>query len=152
MKASAARAMVGWSLGLFFLPFLNGFVGGSIGAQRMGSFRAALRNEVVPVLAWGTLIALGIGFLLTPLAGYHALWPAVWMFLTAAGIVAGAALGGAFAKAAHVPPHPGVRGFPGDEGRVHHVPLGSGAARWTKPKPWDRPDLPAPPEDRTPLA
>lgn len=102
-RRSAASAMVWSCVGLFFLPFVNGLVGGILAAYRVGSARAALSIEIVPVLAWGTAITLAIGLPFTSLAGYLALLPGLWGFFTGAGLLLGIVIGGAIARGVHHP-------------------------------------------------
>lgn len=93
----ARQLMVGLSLGLFFLPFVNGLAGGLAGGYRLGTVRRALDNDVMPALAWGTLIGFSLGIPGMSFAGVFAFFPAIWMFFTGAGLVLGALIGGALA-------------------------------------------------------
>ncbi len=97
--------MVAISLALFFLPLINGLVGGLVGGYRVGSVRRGLIAAFVPaVLAslglWGILALLD-----HPVIGLIAgATTAVVVILADLGIFIGAAIGGKMAERNHGQP------------------------------------------------
>ena len=96
---AASAWMVGISLILFFLPLLNGLIGGAVGGYKAGSpsrgFMAALIPAVVVgALLWAVFALFGgpvIGFLAGAAAG-------VLVLLADVGLFIGALIGGYFAE------------------------------------------------------
>ena len=91
------------SLLLFFLPALNGLIGGAVGGFKAGSVKRGLIAALLPAIAAG----LGIWALLTvfdaPIIGFlSGLAFGVWALISSIGLLVGAMVGGAMA-----PPRPG---------------------------------------------
>ncbi len=88
--------MIGISLVLFFLPALNGLIGGAVGGYKAGSATRGLSAAILPAIISG----IGIWLLLTlfdaPILGFLAgLAVGVWALISSIGLLIGAALGGA---------------------------------------------------------
>lgn len=88
--------MVLVSLALFFLPVINGFVGGIVGGYKVGSVKRALIAAILPAIA----VAVGLWLLLIafelPLLGFLAsLAVGLIILLADVGLFIGAAIGGA---------------------------------------------------------
>ncbi len=96
---TAALWMVGITVGLFFLPLINGLIGGAVGGYKAGDWKRALAAAVIPAAVvtaalWLILIALGlpvIGFVAGATAG-------VLILLADVGIFVGALAGGLVAQ------------------------------------------------------
>lgn len=91
--------MIGVSLLLFFLPLINGVIGGLIGGYKVGGVKRALVAAILPAV----VVALGlwvIFFILdAPVWGFLAgVTGALLVVLADVGIFIGAAIGGAMAK------------------------------------------------------
>lgn len=96
---SGSLWMMGVSLALFFLPPINGLIGGAVGGYRVGSMRRALMAAVLPTV----VVASGLWLLLTsvdmPIVGLFAgLAMGVHILLSSIGLLIGAAIGGAVAQ------------------------------------------------------
>ncbi len=96
---TAALWMVGITVALFFLPLINGLIGGAVGGYKAGDWKRALAAAVIPAAVvtaalWLILIALGlpvIGFVAGATAG-------VLILLADVGIFVGALAGGLVAQ------------------------------------------------------
>lgn len=85
-------------LALFFVPLLNGFVGGLVGGYKVGTVRRALTAAVLPA----ALVAVGLWVLLTladlPILGLLAgVAVGLAVAISEVGLFIGAALGGVLA-------------------------------------------------------
>lgn len=91
--------MVGLTVGLFFVPLVNGVVGGLVGGYRVGDRKAALGAAVLPavVVALGMLMILAL--FRAPVIGVPA-GGAVGTLtvLSVVGLFIGAAVGGSIAQ------------------------------------------------------
>src|SRR5690606_28784923 len=90
------------SMLLFFLPALNGLIGGAVGGFKAGSVKRGLIAALLPAIAAG----LGIWALLAvfdaPIIGFlSGLAFGVWALISSIGLLIGAMVGGAMA-----PPRP----------------------------------------------
>jgi hypothetical protein len=90
------------SILLFFLPALNGLIGGAVGGFKAGSVKRGLIAALLPAIAAG----LGIWALLAvfdaPIIGFlSGLAFGVWALISSIGLLVGAMVGGAMA-----PPRP----------------------------------------------
>ncbi|HEX5765425.1 MAG TPA: hypothetical protein VFY27_07640 [Woeseiaceae bacterium] len=90
------------SMLLFFLPALNGLIGGAVGGFKAGSVKRGLIAALLPAIAAG----LGIWALLAvfdaPIIGFlSGLAFGVWALISSIGLLVGAMVGGAMA-----PPRP----------------------------------------------
>jgi hypothetical protein len=95
----ASLAMIAITLALFFLPLVNGLIGGAVGGYLAGTWRRGLAASLVPAVA----VAFGVWVLLllfdAPVIGIAAaLGVGVLILLADLGIVVGGALGGYFAE------------------------------------------------------
>lgn len=93
----ASLWMIGISLLLFFLPALNGLIGGLVGGYKAGSVKRGVTAAVLPLI----IVALGLWALLAlmdlPLLGLFAgLAVGVWIALADLGLLIGAFIGGYF--------------------------------------------------------
>lgn len=94
----AAIWMVLISMLLFFLPAINGLIGGAVGGYKAGSAKRGLGAALLPAIAAGA----GIWILLTifdaPVLGFlSGLAFGVWALISSVGLLIGAFLGGAMA-------------------------------------------------------
>lgn len=91
--------MVAITLGLFFLPALNGLVAGTVGGYMVGTTRRALMAAVLPAVVaagglWVLLATLDfpvVGFFVGAALGIHIILSEIGLFL-------GAAIGGTVAQ------------------------------------------------------
>lgn len=91
--------MIGVTLVLFFLPLINGIVGGIIGGYKVGGAKRAMLAAILP--AFVVAIGLWLIFALAdaPVWGFLAgLTAAALVALADVGIFIGAAIGGAMSK------------------------------------------------------
>jgi hypothetical protein len=94
--------MIVISLVLFFLPAINGLVGGAVGGYKAGSagrgmIAALLPSVVVGLSLWGLLAAYG-----RPILGFFGgLAVGLWALISSVALLIGAAIGGVMA-----PPRP----------------------------------------------
>jgi hypothetical protein len=94
----SALWMVGVSLVLFFLPAINGLIGGAVGGYKAGTPGRAVGAAVLPAVVvffgvWGLLAAFDhpvIGFISGIAVG-------VWAVISSIGLFIGALIGGAMA-------------------------------------------------------
>lgn len=96
---SASVCMVGVTLALFFLPLINGLIGGIIGGYKVGSPGRALGAAVLPA----AIASLGLWLLMIsfdrPVLGFVAgLAAGVLILLADVGIFVGALIGGALSN------------------------------------------------------
>lgn len=88
--------MIGITLALFFLPLINGFIGGLVGGYKVGSAGRALASAVLPA----AIVSLGLWLLLAllnlPFVGFLAASAVGLAILFAdVGLFIGALIGGA---------------------------------------------------------
>lgn len=91
--------MIGVTLVLFFLPLINGIVGGIIGGYKVGGAKRAMLAAILP--AFVVAVGLWLIFALAdaPVWGFLAgLTAAALVALADVGIFIGAAIGGAMSK------------------------------------------------------
>ena len=99
----AAIWMVVISVLLFFLPALNGLIGGAVGGYKAGSVKRGLGAALLPALAAGIGIWVILAIFNAPIIGFlSGLAFGVWALISSIGLLIGAMLGGAIA-----PPRPG---------------------------------------------
>lgn len=91
--------MVGITLVLFFLPVINGLIGGAVGGYKVGNLKRALTSAILPAIIAG-LGLWGIFALLDhPVAGFIAgATTGLIVILADIGIFIGAAIGGKMAE------------------------------------------------------
>jgi hypothetical protein len=90
--------MVGISLLLFFLPAINGLIGGAVGGYKAGSAMRGLGAAVIPAFAAGIGIWVLLAVFHAPVLGFLAgLAFGLWALISSIGLLIGAAIGGALA-------------------------------------------------------
>lgn len=88
--------MIGISLLLFFLPALNGLIGGAVGGYKAGSAMRGLTAAILPAIVSGIGIWILLGIFDAPILGFLAgLAVGVWALISSIGLLIGAAIGGA---------------------------------------------------------
>lgn len=96
--------MIGISLVLFFLPAINGVIGGVVGGYKAGTTSRALTAAALPAVVvffgvWGLMAAFDhvlLGFISGVAAG-------IWAIISSIGLFIGALIGGAIApNRAHI--------------------------------------------------
>jgi hypothetical protein len=96
--------MIGIALLLFFLPLINGLIGGFVGGRKVGTMGRALWSAVLPALVVGGGLWLILEIFDMPVLGAFAgLASMVVVLLSDLGILIGAAIGGATAQRRLVP-------------------------------------------------
>ncbi len=88
--------MIGISLVLFFLPALNGLIGGAVGGYKAGSAMRGLSAAILPAIISGIGIWLLLILFDAPILGFLAgLAVGVWALISSIGLLIGAVIGGA---------------------------------------------------------
>jgi hypothetical protein len=88
--------MIGISLALFFLPAINGFLGGVVGGYKVGGAGRALAAAILPAVAVGLGLWLLLAVLDAPLIGLlSGVTLLVLILCSSLGLLVGAAIGGA---------------------------------------------------------
>ena len=97
----SALWMIGISLLLFFLPAINGLIGGAVGGYKAGSAKRGLGAALLPAVIVGVGIWLLLAVFEAPILGFLAgIAVGLWALISSIGLLIGAAIGGA------VSPHP----------------------------------------------
>lgn len=97
----SALWMIGISLLLFFLPAINGLIGGAVGGYKAGSAKRGLGAALLPAVIVGVGIWLMLAVFEAPILGFLAgIAVGLWALISSIGLLIGAAIGGA------VSPHP----------------------------------------------
>ncbi len=92
--------MIGISLLLFFVPALNGLIGGAVGGYKAGSAgrgitAAVLPSVIVGIALWGLFAVFD-----APVLGFFGgLAIGLWALISSLGLLIGAVVGGAMAPA-----------------------------------------------------
>ena len=90
------------SMLLFFLPALNGLIGGAVGGFKAGSVKRGLIAALLPAIAAGLGIWVLLAVFDAPIIGLlSGLAFGVWALISSIGLLIGAMVGGAMA-----PPRP----------------------------------------------
>jgi len=90
------------SMLLFFLPALNGLIGGAVGGFKAGSVKRGLIAALLPAIAAGLGIWVLLAIFDAPIIGFlSGLAFGVWALISSIGLLIGAMVGGAVA-----PPRP----------------------------------------------
>jgi hypothetical protein len=90
------------SMLLFFLPALNGLIGGAVGGFKAGSVKRGLIAALLPAIGAGVGIWVLLAIFDAPIIGFlSGLAFGVWALISSIGLLVGAMLGGAMA-----PPRP----------------------------------------------
>lgn len=88
--------MVGITIALFFLPLINGLVGGLVGGYKVGGVGRALVAAILPAVIVGLGLWLLLAVMGLPLVGIIAgVAVSGWIALTEISLFVGAAIGGA---------------------------------------------------------
>lgn len=90
--------MIGISLLLFFLPALNGLIGGGVGGYKAGSVGRGLAAAVLPAIIVGAAIWVLLAMFNAPVLGFiSGLAVGIWALISSIGLLIGALIGGAIA-------------------------------------------------------
>jgi hypothetical protein len=93
---AAALWMIGISLVLFFLPAINGLIGGAVGGYKAGSAKRGLGAALLPAVIVGVGIWLLLAVFEAPILGFLAgVAVGLWALISSIGLLIGAAIGGA---------------------------------------------------------
>ena len=96
--------MIGISLLLFFLPALNGLIGGAVGGYKAGSTVRGLGAAILPAIVSGIGIWILLGMFDAPILGFLAgVAVGVWALISSIGLLIGAAIGGALSPGSPAP-------------------------------------------------
>ncbi|HLT92310.1 MAG TPA: hypothetical protein VKZ85_15350 [Woeseiaceae bacterium] len=91
--------MIGISLVLFFLPALNGLIGGAVGGYKAGSAMRGLGAAVLPAIVSGIGTWVLLAVFDAPILGFLAgLAVGAWALISSIGLLIGALVGGALAR------------------------------------------------------
>lgn len=95
---ASALWMIGISLVLFFLPAVNGLIGGAVGGYKAGSLGRAVSAAILPAVVVGLATWGLIALLDAPVLGLiSGVAVSIWALLSSIGLLIGAAIGGAVA-------------------------------------------------------
>lgn len=90
--------MIGVSLVLFFLPAINGLIGGAVGGYKAGSVSRALAAAILPAIVVGLGLWALFALFNAPVIGFvGGLAVGVWALISSIGIIVGALVGGVVA-------------------------------------------------------
>ena len=90
--------MVFISLLLFFLPAINGLIGGGIGGYKAGSVGRGLGAAILPAVLVGAGIWILLALFNAPVIGFiSGLAVGIWALISSIGLLIGAIIGGAIA-------------------------------------------------------
>lgn len=90
--------MIGISLLLFFLPAINGLIGGAVGGYKAGSMMRGLSAAILPAVVVGaSLWGLFVVFDAPILGFFGGLALGLWALISSIGVLIGAAVGGIIA-------------------------------------------------------
>jgi len=92
--------MIVISLVLFFLPAINGLIGGTVGGYKAGSAGRGLTAAVLPAVVVGLGLWGIFAIFDAPVIGFFGgLAVGIWALISSVGLLIGAAIGGAVAPA-----------------------------------------------------
>lgn len=90
--------MIVVSLLLFFLPAVNGLIGGAVGGYKAGAVGRALGAAVLPAVVVGLGLWVLLALLDLPIIGFiSGIAVGLWALLSSIGVLLGALIGGALA-------------------------------------------------------
>lgn len=93
---SGSLWMVGLTLALFFLPAINGLVGGLVGGYKVGGTGRALTAAILPAVVVGLALWVLLAVLDAPIVGFLSGIALIGLILVSSlGLLLGAAIGGA---------------------------------------------------------
>lgn len=88
--------MIVISVLLFFLPVINGLIGGAVGGYKAGSASRGLGAAILPAIIVGVGIWLLLAVFNAPILGFLAgMAFGLWALVSSIGLLIGAAIGGA---------------------------------------------------------
>ena len=91
--------MVGISIALFFLPVVNGLIGGFVGGYKVGSTGRAIVAAILPGFIAGAALWGLMSVFDHPVMGlFSGIAASLWIALANLGVLIGAAVGGAVAS------------------------------------------------------
>lgn len=100
--------MVAISLVLFFLPAINGLIGGGVGGYMAGSVKRGLTAAVLPAIVVGLVIWALLALLDAPIIGFiGGVALGIWALASSISLLIGAAIGGAMAPGGEITSTPG---------------------------------------------
>jgi hypothetical protein len=86
------------SLLLFFLPAINGLIGGWVGGYKAGSVGRGMGAAVLPSIVVGAVLWIALASYGRPLLGFFGgLAVGLWALISSVGLLIGAAIGGVMA-------------------------------------------------------
>jgi hypothetical protein len=86
------------SVALFFAPAINGLIGGAVGGYKAGSVSRGLAAGVLPAIVVGLALWVILAMFNAPILGFFGgVTMGLWALLSSAGLLLGAAIGGAIA-------------------------------------------------------
>lgn len=92
--------MIVISLVLFFLPAINGLIGGAVGGYKAGSAGRGITAAILPSIIVGLLMWGLFALFDAPIIGFiGGLAIGIWALISSIGLLIGAVLGGAMAPA-----------------------------------------------------
>jgi hypothetical protein len=87
--------MIGISLLLFFLPAINGLIGGAVGGYKAGSASRGLTAAILPAVVVGLLLWGAFAIFDAPVLGFFGgLAVGLWALISSLGLLIGALIGG----------------------------------------------------------
>lgn len=90
--------MIGISVLLFFVPAINGLIGGAVGGYKAGSAPRGVSAAILPSIIVGLLLWLIFAMFDAPVLGFFGgLAVGVWAIISSVGLLIGAAIGGLMA-------------------------------------------------------
>lgn len=90
--------MIGISVLLFFVPAINGLIGGAVGGYKAGSAPRGVSAAILPSIIVGLLLWLIFAMFDAPvLKFFGGLAVGVWAIISSVGLLIGAAIGGLMA-------------------------------------------------------
>jgi hypothetical protein len=95
---AASLWMIAISLALFFLPALNGLIGGAVGGYKAGSAGRGLTAAVLPAIVVGAVLWSVFALFDAPILGFFGgLALGLWALISSVGVLVGAIIGGMIA-------------------------------------------------------
>lgn len=95
---ASAFWMIAISLLLFFLPAVNGLIGGAVGGYKAGSAPRGLSAAILPSIVVGLILWLVFALFDAPILGFFGgLAVGLWAVISSLSLLLGAVLGGLFA-------------------------------------------------------
>lgn len=84
---------------LFFLPAINGLIGGAVGGYKAGSPGRGLLAGILPAIVVGLLLWASFALFNAPILGFFGgVAVGLWALFSSAGLLIGALIGGALGR------------------------------------------------------